>query len=218
MFSATDDGDFAFEIVGVVSDFHYASFKEAIAPLVLQRTANPRRMLIRLESGQLDGILSNMKQLWKSTVVSTPFTYSFVDKGIARRYDEEKRIGKIAAFFTILAILISTLGLFGLVSYTAEQKKKEIGIRKVLGASISSVVQLLTKDFIKLVLIAFVIALPIAYYLINRWLEDFTYHIKIEWWVFALAGGIALGITLLTVGIQSLKSATINPTKSLRTE
>ena len=216
--SATDDGDREFEIVGVVSDFHYASFKEKIAPLVLQRIAAPRRMLLRLETGNLEDILGGMQRIWKSSVANTPFMHSFVDKDVERLYEEEKRIGKIAAFFTLLAILISALGLFGLVSYTAEQKKKEIGIRKVLGASISSVVQLLTKDFVKLVLVAFVIALPIAYLILNRWLEDFTYRIDIQWWVFALAGGIALMITLLTVGIQSLKSATVNPVKSLRTE
>src|SRR5680860_130377 len=202
----------------VVSDFHYASFKEKIAPLVLQRIATPRRMLLRLETGNLEDILGSMQEIWKSSVANTPFMHSFVDKDVERLYEEEKRIGKIAAFFTLLAILISALGLFGLVSYTAEQKKKEIGIRKVLGASINSVVQLLTKDFVKLVLLAFVIALPIAYLIVNRWLEDFTYRIEIQWWVFALAGGIALIITLLTVGIQSIKSVTVNPAKSLRTE
>lgn len=218
MVSATDDGNLEFEIVGVVSDFHYASFKEAIAPLVLQRIAAPRRMLIRLEAGRIEDILTSMQQIWKSTVVSTPFMYSFVDKGVERRYEEEKRIGKIAAFFTILAILIATLGLFGLVSYTAEQKKKEIGIRKVLGASISSVVQLLTKDFIKLVIIAFILAVPISYLLMQRWLENYTYKIDIEWWIFVLAGSGALVITFLTVGFQSIKSATINPVESIRTE
>ncbi len=216
--SASDDGDREFEIVGVVSDFHYASFMEAIAPLILQRIAAPRRMLIRLDTDSIEDILAKMQQIWKSTVVSTPFTYSFVDKGVERLYTEEKRIGKIAAFFTILALLISALGLFGLVSYTAEQKKKEIGIRKVLGASIKSVVQLLTKDFIRLLGVAFVIASPIAYYVMQRWLEDFTYHIDIQWWVFVMAGGFALVITLFTVGFQSIKSALANPVKSLRTE
>jgi putative ABC transport system permease protein len=218
IFSASDDGDREFEIVGVVSDFHYASFKQAIAPLILQRIAAPRRMLIRLEAGNLEDILANMRQTWKSTVTSTPFMHSFVDKGVERRYKEEKRIGKIAAFFTILAILISTLGLFGLVSYTAEQKKKEIGIRKVLGASINSVVLLLTKDFIKLVIIAFLIAVPISYLLMQRWLENYTYKIDIEWWTFLLAGSGALVITFLTVGFQSIKSATTNPVESIRTE
>jgi len=216
--SASDDGDLEFEIVGVVSDFHYASFREAIEPLILQRIGAPRRMLVRLEAGNLKDILDSMKQIWKSTVVSTPFVHSFVDKGVERLYEEEKRIGKIAIFFTILAILISTLGLFGLVSYTAEQKSKEIGIRKVLGATIGSVVRLLTMDFVKLVLLAFLIAVPIAYLFLRRWLEDFTYRIDIHWWVFVLAGSIALGITFLTVGLQSLKSATVNPAKSLRTE
>lgn len=216
--SASDDGDLQFEIVGVVSDFHYASFKEAIAPLILQRIAAPRRMLIRLDTGNIEDILGKMQRIWKATVVSSPFTYSFVDKGIERLYVEEKRIGKIAAFFTVLALLISALGLFGLVSYTAEQKRKEIGIRKVLGASIESVVHLLTKDFIKLVLVAFVIAVPIAYLFLNRWLEDFSYRIDIQWWVFALAGLITISITILTVGFQSLKAANANPVKSLRTE
>jgi putative ABC transport system permease protein len=133
-------------------------------------------------------------------------------------YVEEKRLGKMSVIFTMLAIFISCLGLFGLVSYVAEQKKKEIGIRKVLGASISSVVKLLTKDFVILVFIAFIIASPIAYFFMQRWLEDFTYKIDIHWWVFALAGGFALIITLLTVGFQSIKSAIVNPVKSLRTE
>ncbi len=133
-------------------------------------------------------------------------------------YEEEKRLGSISSYFTLIAILISCLGLFGLVSYVAEQKKKEIGIRKVLGASINSVVQLLTKDFVKLVGIAFLIASPIAYFFMQRWLEDFTYRIDIQWWVFVLAGGFALVITLLTVSFQSIKSALANPVKSLRTE
>ncbi len=133
-------------------------------------------------------------------------------------YDEEKLLGKIAMIFTILAILISCLGLFGLVSYLAEQKKKEIGIRKVLGASIHSIVQLLTKDFLKLVGIAFLIASPIAYYFIDQWLEGYTYRIEIQWWVFVLAGSFAMVITVLTVGFQSIKSAVANPVKSLRTE
>ncbi|MEP6005264.1 MAG: FtsX-like permease family protein, partial [Maribacter dokdonensis] len=147
-----------------------------------------------------------------------PFDYRFVDKEVEKLYEEEKRLGFISVGFTILAIFISCLGLFGLISYVAEQKKKEIGVRKVLGASVQSVVKLLTKDFIKLVLIAFVLASPIAYYFISRWLEGFTYRIEIKWWVFLASGVLVMVITFLTVGLQSLKSAAANPVKSLRSE
>jgi putative ABC transport system permease protein len=207
-----------FEIVGVVSDFHYASLKENIEPLLLYKSSNLNWMLLRTETTNYKQLLRQLKQNWESTVSNVPFNYVFIDREMEKMYAEEQRLGKISTVFTFLAILISCLGLFGLVSYVAEQKKKEIGIRKVLGASINSVVKLLTKDFVKLVLIAFVIASPIAYYFMQRWLEDFTYRIDIQWWVFVLAGGFALIITLLTVGFQSIKSALANPAKSLRTE
>jgi len=211
-------GDNEFEIVGVMGDFHYSSLKEAIQPLALFRDGDPHRLLLRFQTANYGALLANLEQIWKKNVTDSPFVPAFIDKEVEKLYDEEKRIGQIAALFTLLAIIISCLGLFGLVSYVAEQKKKEIGIRKVLGASIRSVVQLLTKDFVKLVGIAFLIASPIAYYFMQRWLEDFTYKIEIKFWVFALAGGFALVITLLTVGFQSLKSAVANPAKSLRTE
>ncbi len=207
-----------FEIVGVVSDFHYASLKENIEPLLLYKSSNLNWMILRTETTDYKQLLRQLEQNWESTVSNVPFNYVFIDREMEKMYAEEQRLGKISTVFTFLAILISCLGLFGLVSYVAEQKKKEIGIRKVLGASINSVVKLLTKDFVKLVLIAFVIASPIAYYFMQRWLEDFTYRIDIQWWVFVLAGGFALIITLLTVGFQSIKSALANPVKSLRTE
>jgi ABC-type antimicrobial peptide transport system permease subunit len=141
-----------------------------------------------------------------------------VDKEVEKLYAEEKRLGKISVVFTSLAILISCLGLFGLVSFVAEQKKKEIGIRKVLGASVHNIIRLLTKDFLKLVGIAFIIASPLAYYVMQSWLQDFPYRITIEWWVFIIAGGVAGIITLLTVSFQAIKAAFTNPIKSLRTE
>jgi len=207
-----------YEIIGVVNDFHFSSLKEAIQPLVLFRDNDPHRLLLRFETSNYGELIANLEQTWKKNVTDSPFVPAFIDKEVEKLYAEEKRIGQIAGLFTILAIIISCLGLFGLVSYVAEQKKKEIGIRKVLGASINSVVQLLTKDFIKLVGIAFLIASPIAYYFMQRWLEEFTYRIDIHWWVFVLAGGFALTITMLTVGFQSIKSAMTNPVKSLRTE
>jgi len=207
-----------FEIVGVAKDYHYASLKENIEPLLLFKSDFLSWFLVRINTDSYQTLLADLKNRWTSTISNEPFTYSFVDQEIENLYEEERRLGKISTVFTILAILISCLGLFGLVSYVAEQKKKEIGIRKVLGASINSVLELLTKDFIKLVGIAFLIASPVAYYFMQKWLEGFTYRIEIQWWVFVLAGSFALLITVLTVGFQSLKSATANPVKSLRTE
>jgi len=205
-------------IIGVAKDYHFASLKQEIAPLFLYKEDEPNWLFIKTQTSNYQQLLSDLEQQWKATVKNVPFDYRFVEKEVEQLYDEEKRLGQISIVFTVLAILISCLGLFGLVSYVAEQKKKEIGIRKVLGASISSVVQLLTKDSLKLVGIAFIIATPIAYYFMQRWLEDYTYRIDIQWWVFALAGSFALLITLFTVGFQSVKSALANPVKSIRTE
>ena len=207
-----------FEIVGVVKDYHYMSIKEKIAPLMLMKNNDPAWLLLRTKTDSYQQLLGSLEGKWDTTVKDTPFTYGFVDQEVGKLYEEEKRLRKISTVFAFLAILISCLGLFGLVSYVAEQKKKEIGIRKVLGASINSVIRLLTKDFLKLVGIAFIIATPLAYYFIQNWLNGYTYHIEIQWWVFVLAGSFALIITFLTVGFQSLKSATANPVKSLRTE
>jgi len=209
---------FEMRIIGVAKDYHFASLKEDIAPLFLHKETSPNWLFLKTETTDYGQLLKNLEQQWKATVKNVPFDYRFVDKEVETLYDEEKRLGQLSTVFTILAILISCLGLFGLVSYIAEQKKKEIGIRKVLGASINSVIQLLTADFLKLVGIAFLIATPIAYYFMDRWLEGYTFRIEIQWWVFVLAGGFALVITLLTVGLQSLKSAVANPVKSLRTE
>lgn len=212
------DETFEMEIIGVVANYHFASLKDEIGPLFLYKENQPNWLFLRTETQNYEGLLKDLEQQWKATVSNVPFDYAFVDKEVEKLYEEEKRLGQISIVFTILAILISCLGLFGLVSYVAEQKKKEIGIRKVLGASINSVVQLLTRDFLKLVGIAFLIASPLAYYFMQRWLEDFTYRIQINIWVFVLAGSFALVITLLTVGFQSIKSAVANPVKSLRTE
>ena len=207
-----------FEVVGVVKDYHYMSIKEKIAPLMLMKNNDPAWLLLRTKTDDYQQLLGSLEGKWDTMVKDTPFTYGFVDQEVGKLYEEEKRLRKISTVFAFLAILISCLGLFGLVSYVAEQKKKEIGIRKVLGASINSVIRLLTKDFLKLVGIAFMIATPLAYYFIQNWLNGYTYHIEIQWWVFVLAGSFALVITFLTVGFQSLKSATANPVKSLRTE
>ncbi len=207
-----------YDIIGVVENYHFAPLTESIAPIALFNEDTPGWIVMRTETTDFKTLLASLEDKWMGITKETPFEYTFVDQQVAKLFEEEQRLGKISVVFTILAILISCLGLFGLVSYVAEQKKKEIGIRKVLGASINSVLGLLTKDFIKLVGIAFLIASPMAYYFMQKWLEGFTYRIEIQWWVFVLAGGFALIITLITVGFQSIKSAMANPVKSLRTE
>jgi ABC-type antimicrobial peptide transport system permease subunit len=186
--------------------------------MLLYNETEPGWIVLKSESQNFEALLNSLESSWKTTNPNTPFVFTFVDKEVEKLYGEEKRLSKISVAFTSLAILISCLGLFGLVSFVAEQKKKEIGIRKVLGASVQNVIRLLTKDFLRLVGIAFIIAAPIAYFIMQKWLQDFPYRITIEWWVFVIAGGVALIITLLTVSFQAIKAAIANPVKSLRTE
>ncbi|RAJ20957.1 putative ABC transport system permease protein [Gelidibacter algens] len=207
-----------FEIVGVTADYNFASLKEEVKPILLYNENTPGWIILKAETQNYEALLNTLESSWKTINPNTPFVFNFVDKEVEKLYAEEKRLGKISVVFTSLAILISCLGLFGLVSFVAEQKKKEIGIRKVLGASVQNMVRLLTKDFIRLVGIAFIIAAPLAYFIMQNWLQDFPYRINIEWWVFLIAGGAALIITLLTVSFQAIKAAIANPVKSLRTE
>ena len=207
-----------YEIVGVAGDYHFASLKEPITPLLLYMDKTPNWLIVKAKTTDFGRLLHDLERSWKSVNANTPFVYTFVDKEIEKLYAEEKRLSRISVVLTCLAILISCLGLFGLVSFIAEQKKKEIGIRKVLGADIGTVVGILAKDFVILVIIALLIATPLAYYFMHNWLQDFTYRISISWWIFVLAGGLSLFITLLTVSVQTIKAATANPVKSLRSE
>lgn len=207
-----------FEIVGVTDDYHFGSLKEEIKPILLYNETNPDWIVLKAKTNNYEALLTALESSWKTINPNTPFVFNFVDKEVEKLYAEEKRLGNISMVFTSLAIFISCLGLFGLISFVAEQKKKEIGIRKVLGASVHNVVHLLTKDFVVLVGIAFMIATPLAYIVMQKWLQDFPYRITIEWWVFLIAGGSALLITVLTVSFQAIKAAIANPVKSLRTE
>ncbi|EDP71724.1 putative transporter permease protein [Flavobacteriales bacterium ALC-1] len=218
MLSAYEGNVDTYEIVGVTEDFHFASLKEEVEPLMMYLDNSLEWLIVKTETKDFENILSQMEMSWKQTNKTTPFVYTFVDKEVEKLIAEEKRLANISVVFTALAILISCLGLFGLISFMAEQKKKEIGIRKVLGASVNSVMKMLTKDFVILIIIAFVIAAPLAYYLMENWLQDFTYRISISWWVFLVAGIVTMIVTLLTVSFQAVKAATANPVKSLRTE
>jgi putative ABC transport system permease protein len=216
--STYEDQTRTYEIVGVSENFHFASLKEEVKPLLLYNETSLKWVLVKTETANFENVLGEMETVWKAFNKSTPFVYNFVDKETEKLIAEERRLANISVVFTTLAILISCLGLFGLISFMAEQKKKEIGIRKVLGAKVSSVMKMLTKDFFILIIIAFIIATPLAYYFMENWLQDFTYRIAINWWVFAFAGSATLLVTMATVSFQAIKAATANPVDALRTE
>ncbi len=202
-------------VIGVVSDYHFASLHNRIEPLLLYyQTDNPLHVLVRLKPSDVAAVRS----AWAALVPNYPFEAAFLDTTFDQQYQLEQKAETLLSWFSALIVLISCLGLFGLTAFTAEQRTKEIGVRKVLGASVGSIVTLLSKDFLKLVLIAIVIASPIAWYAMHRWLQSFAYKIDIAWWVFALAGLLAVGIALLTVSFQSVKAALMNPVTSLRSE
>src|SRR4029077_11315800 len=163
-------------------------------------------------------LISQVQNKWNSMVPGRPFSYSFLDADFNKIYNADQRTGTLFITFAIFAIFIACLGLFGLVTYAAEQRIKEIGVRKVLGASVSEIVTMISKDFIKLVLIAFVVAFPVGWWMMNKWLQSFAYRIDISWWVFALAGLLTIAIALITVSFQAIKAAIANPVESLRTE
>jgi len=206
-------------IVGIMKNFHTQSLHAPIDPLIIRlKPEDTWTVLVRTEPGKTTEALASMERVVRKYNPAYPFKYDFADQEFERQYKSETVIGQLAKYFAFLAIFISCLGLFGLSAFTAEQRTKEMGIRKVLGASVTSIVSLLSKDFLKLVAVAFVIAAPIAWYAVNQWLRNFEYKIAVGWWTFAVAGLLAGLIALLTVSFQSVKAALTNPVKSLRSE
>ena len=206
-------------IIGVISDFHIGSLKQEIEPLVLPYLRRPPMYLaIRLHPGNVAEAISAVEETWKKLAPNQPFSYTFLDQDYARLYNREQQMSHVFQIFSGLAILIACLGLFGLAAFTTQQRTKEIGIRKILGASVSGIVCLLSKDFLKLVLVANIIAWPIAYYAMNQWLQSFAYRIDLGISTFILSGLIALFIALLTVSYQAIKAARANPVEALRYE
>lgn len=206
-------------IIGVVKDFHFQDFREKIKPMVLHKKVNwGNQFLVKATTGSALKAVDDVKSVFKTHFPAQPFTYQFLDDEINQMYRGDKQMLTLAFIFTMITVFLSFLGLLGMVILVAQQKTKEIGIRKVLGASVSGIVSLLSKDFIKLLLIAIVIASPIAWWAMNKWLEDFAYRIEIQWWMFALAGLAALIIALITVSSQAIKAAIANPVDSLRDE
>ncbi len=207
-----------FHIVGVVKDFNFSSMHDKVGPLIIELSETYGRVALRINTKNIPSLITQVENKWNSMAVGQPFSYSFLDADFNKIYDTEQRTGKLFITFALFAIFIACLGLYGLVTYAAEQRTKEIGIRKVLGANIGGIVTMISKDFVKLVLVAFVIAFPVAWWAMNKWLQSFAYRINISWWVFALAGALTIMIALITVSFQAIKAAIANPVKSLRTE
>lgn len=212
-------GDLDGQIVGVTKDFHFESLHQKIAPMVLfMRPGWRSRLSVSAKTGDLPAAIAHIEKVWKQFFPNNPFEYTFLDERFNDQYQAEQKQRTLFLIFAAISIFISCLVLFALATYTAEQRAKEIGIRKVLGASVGSVVTLLSKDFIKLVVIAIIIASPIAWYAMSQWLSDFAYRIAIPWWIFAVTAFLAIGIAFLTVSFQSIKAALMNPVKSLKSE
>lgn len=207
------------KIIGVMKDFHYRSLQEEIKPLSMRAEPGGGNLVsVKLTGSNITGAIAAIENKWKALIPGRPFSYSFLDESFDKQYRGEDRFGKLFLNFAILAILISCLGLLGLASYSTMQRTREIGVRKVMGASVANIVSLLSGDFLKLVLLSFVVASPVAWYFMYRWLKDFAYKTHISWWIFVLAGLTAALIALLTISFQAIRAAVANPVKSLRTE
>ena len=210
-----------FTIIGIVNDIMQESPFYPVRPTLYHTGGydNMYNLILKLNPQQnAKQSLSRIEQIWKKYTPNVPFDYKFVDEEFGSKFRAEERIGKLSSYFAILAIFISCLGLFGMASFVAEQRTKEIGIRKVLGASVVNLWRLLSTEFFVLVLLSCIIAAPIAWYYLNNWLTNYDYRIKIRWQVFVLAAVAALVITLITVSFQAIKAAVANPVKSVRTE
>ena len=212
----------SFDIVGVMKDFNYNSLHAEVSPFMIFHQGAPNDnfafLTISVSSTDYKSLLSKMETVWQKNLPGLPFEYAFLDEQVQKQYEAEVSLSNIINSFTIMAIFISCLGLFGLAAFSAEQRQKEIGIRKILGASVTGVVRLLSTEFIKLVGIAFVLATPLSWWAMNKWLDAFAYKVHISWWMFAVAGALSIMIALITVSFQAVKAALVNPVKSLRSE
>jgi putative ABC transport system permease protein len=221
-FNLRNNRVFKANVIGIVKDFNFQSLREKIAPLVMGYQYNPVHVIdyftAKVDGQDPNGTLEKMKAVLAKIDNNHLFEYHYLDQQLAIFYTEDIRRQKILIWSALAAIFIACMGLFGLATYAAEQRVKEIGVRKVLGASVSNITTLLSKDFIKLVFFSIIVASPVAYFLMNKWLQEFAYRISINWWIFFAAGIIALLIALFTVSFQAIKAAIANPVKSLRTE
>ena len=212
-----DNGTRKLTIIGVVKDFHFKSLREIIAPLIMLN--NPYGgLIIKTKTKEMSALLASLESEWQAFDTGEPFSYALLDELYNETYLTEQKMGTILEIFAMLTVLVACLGLFGLVTFTAEQRIKEIGIRKVLGASVVQIVSMLSKELLRLVVLSFIIAFPLGFYLMDKWLQDFAYRIDIQWWVFVLAGLVIVFIAFLTMSAKTIKSAWVNPVESLRSE
>ena len=207
-----------FEVIGVVKDYHHNSLRESIKPTIYLGSVSFSFFTIKTDINNIQSKMNTIKDLYNKTFAGNPFDYFFADERYDQQYNQEQKLGNVFVASASIAVLIACMGLFGLAAFSARQRVKEIGIRKVLGAGVADIAKLLSKDFIKLVVIAIVIASPIAWYAMNKWLQNFAYKTEISWWVFIAAGFLAIIIAVATVSFQAIKAAMANPVKSLRTE
>jgi ABC-type antimicrobial peptide transport system permease subunit len=205
-------------IIGVVKDFNFKPVQQPIDPLVMKTNFGGGYVVMRTTPANIQKIIGSLQQSFHSVYGDYPFSYGFVNEALNHLYITEQRMEGFFNVFSFLSIVISCLGLFGLATFSAQQRIKEIGVRKVLGASVTGVVTLLSKDFIRPVIISFIIAVPIAWWAMNQWLQGFAYRINISWWIFALAGVAAILIALITISLQTIRAAVSSPVKALRTE
>lgn len=208
-------------VAGVMKDFNYSSLHGEVKPFMLVYSHNAgdfTSIVASTNSHDYKTLLAKIETIWHKNLPAVPFEYAFLDAEVQKQYETEITLGKIINSFTLMAILISCLGLFGLAAFSAEQRSKEIGIRKVLGASVSGIVGLLSKDFLILIVIAMLIAAPVAWYGMGKWLQGFAYKINLSWWMFALAAVISIIIALVTISFQAIRAALANPVKSLKSE
>jgi putative ABC transport system permease protein len=213
--------NYSCEVVGVMDDFNQTSLKDPIVPTLFrmpESTGQYRYLVTTVDPRRSEDILASLEKTWKTLVTDTPFEYHFLEENILKQYDSDRKMATIITIFTVIAMIISSLGLYGLSTFMAERRFKEIGVRKVLGASVSQITTMMSREFIKLVCVAFLLSVPIAWYAVNQWLEGFAYKVPVDVTVFAYAGLIAIAIALVTVSFQSVRAASTNPVNSLRSE
>ena len=206
------------KVIGVMQDFHYETLRKDIGALCITIGDSRGAMAVKLQAGDFANSIAMIEKIWNEIAPGQPFSYRFMDDAFNTTYEAEQNLGRIFIVFTILSILIACLGLFGLAAFNAEKRTKEIGVRKVLGASVGQITYRLAIDFLKLVGISILISLPIGWFAMSKWLEDFSYRIEISFGVFAFATVLAVAIAVVTISYQSIKAAIVNPVKSLRTE
>ena len=207
-----------YTVIGVVKDFNFSSLHDNITPVTMFLAQDKGALSVRINTKDVKPYLSKIRSIWNTLSPNQHFEYSFMDQDFDNAYRFEQRAGKLFLWFTIFAMIIACLGLFGLAAYAAEQRNREIGIRKVLGANFSTLITLLSKDFIKLVLISVIIAMPLAWLAMHQWLQGFAYRQNIQWWVFVVTALGAIFIAFVTITFQSVKAAVANPVESLRSE